>query len=337
MKRLNEEEEAKTTQHNGFFGKTTYHENNKDENILKDSIKCFAESIYKTLSPPQMKTLNHFLEQIEGDCSSLNESFSWLPIKCRENVEFALNVVKLNGLCLKYVSKGAKLNQEIILAAIKQNPRAFEYAHYSFRKKSENAISVIKVCPDMIYYASPLIRTDRTIIKEVIQKTPELILGFSEDIQLEFAKFVLETKHKQLMAQVIHEDHYRTIIMYEQNITDFDLWNNLFIRLPPQIRYDNDLVDIGLRLSGNNIFCLPTEMITLDLVKKAFCTTTKIGHTLCIPPLSALLTGQPKPFKIRVVNHSKMYDQLVTVGNIIIENRTELLIHVCSIWVCLLL
>ncbi|GEM_PF-5988484 len=86
-------------------------------------------------------------------------------IRCMEDRDGALELVKTNGYYLKLLSPELQEDEEIVLEAVKKHGGALKYAPNHLRNKRDVVLAAIKQNGSALEYASPELRFDEELIK----------------------------------------------------------------------------------------------------------------------------------------------------------------------------
>lgn len=79
-------------------------------------------------------------------------SFQFVSPVLKEDREFVLEMLKINGLVLEYVSPEFQADRELVLEAVKQNVSALEYASPKLKADREFILEVVETEKAKIYF-----------------------------------------------------------------------------------------------------------------------------------------------------------------------------------------
>ena len=109
-----------------------------------------------------------------------------------------LEVVKNNGMELKYVSENLKNDKDVVLEAVKNNGEALQDASNELRNDKTIVLVAVKNCGWALEYASEEIRNDKTIVLEAVK---------NNEYALDYASYDLKND-KEVVLEAIKFRHH---------------------------------------------------------------------------------------------------------------------------------
>lgn len=93
-----------------------------------------------------------------------------LPENIKNNKDFFLYAVRMDGTTLRFASQDIQKDKEVVLTALTRNGLALSYAHYSLRDDREFILTAIKHCSFAYKYASDSLKKDKEIALRFIKE-----------------------------------------------------------------------------------------------------------------------------------------------------------------------
>ena len=126
-----------------------------------------------------MDPYKSFLVKIISENCDLLQKYDNL----RNDKKIILEVVKLNGQALYYVSEELKNDKEIVLEAVKQNEKTFIHASKKLKNDREIVLEAVKRNGYMLSHASDQLKNNKEIVMEAIKQNGCALNDASQELK----------------------------------------------------------------------------------------------------------------------------------------------------------
>ena len=243
------------------------------EEILND--KVFFLDIFKKYCGKYYNILKYLSPKLRDDeeivktlvsARTYTFEFKYASDRLKNDYNFILETVKINGCILEYVSKKFRCNREIVFEAVKNDSYALQFASKKLKGNREIVLIAIekKVC--VFKYVSNKLKSDKEIVLKVVKKEGMYLTYASKKLQddedvvlnavkndgnaLEIASDRLK-KNKKIVLKAIKQDKNYLLYLINNELND----DQKFISNAVKYNYKN-FVDASDRLKKNKKFIL---------------------------------------------------------------------------------
>ena len=126
-----------------------------------------------------------------------------------------IEIVKKNGLKLRYIPDFYKLDKEIVLLAIKQNPRAIIYSNKSIRDNSDIIFTLIKQNGLLIKYLSYNSKSNKQVVITALLNNRDSITFVSNNL-----KYLYYLSKEELMKELKKYIYHQNLLLFNKKLNN---------------------------------------------------------------------------------------------------------------------
>lgn len=105
------------------------------------------------------------------------------PLPLKENKEFVLRQVGMNGMSLQYAANHLKADFDVVYKAVSECPYALQYADDTLRSNKEIGLCALKTSTVAFRLLSKTLRSDEEFVWIAVQKCPFSLEDVSDDLK----------------------------------------------------------------------------------------------------------------------------------------------------------
>ena len=126
-----------------------------------------------------------------------------------------IEIVKKNGLKLRYIPDIYKLDKEVVLFAINQNPKSIIYSNKSIRNNSDIIFTLIKQNALLIKYLSNNSKSNKQVVITALLNNRDSITFVCNNL-----KYLYYLSNKELIKELKKYIYHQNLLIFNKKLNN---------------------------------------------------------------------------------------------------------------------